>query len=317
MMPALTSMRSWVWLAPGDRVNVVLMNSAVRSEKSLDRAMMSPLSPSEMSIDGECPHRPPQTGGLVAWRCARVLQCGEPGRSSRSVGHTTTMPVGAVPAGRRVGEIGSSVTSPPLTAKPLTTSPRPPVTNRNLPSGESRASAAPAPLVNWAVVPMSDSDPSRPMAYRERLPDPVLTANKYLPSWLISTQHGAVCPSGTGESPIERRTPRWLTWKADTVPRPAPLCALLTYSSDGLVGRNSAPIWPSPWPANGEPGAGTSRPFGRTVKLSMREGLSRVPTSRSPVELNSTSPTPDPSRTGTVVPGSGISRPAGVRKNPV
>ena len=57
------------------------------------------------------------------------------------------MPEGEVPEGRGVGELRSSVTSPPLTAKPLTTSPRPPVTNRDLPSGESRASAAPAPLV--------------------------------------------------------------------------------------------------------------------------------------------------------------------------
>src|SRR5664279_5547271 len=66
MMSALTSMRSWVWLAPGDLVNVVLMNSAVRSEKSFDRSAMTfPLSPSEMSIDGGCAHRPPQPRGLA------------------------------------------------------------------------------------------------------------------------------------------------------------------------------------------------------------------------------------------------------------
>src|SRR5664279_5649613 len=188
MMSALTSMISWVWLAPGDLVNVVLMNNAVRSEKRLVRsAMMSPLSPSEMSIDGGCPHRPPQPRGLVAWRGSRVLQCGEPGRSSLSLGHSTTMPVGAVPAGSGVGERRSSVTSPPLTAKPLTTNPRPPVTNRNLPSVDSLASTAPAPLVN-GVVPIRVSDPSRPMPYRERLADPVLMANRYFPSWLISTQ---------------------------------------------------------------------------------------------------------------------------------
>src|SRR5664279_2201952 len=254
--------------------------------------------------------------GASRWRGSRVLRCGEPGCPSVWVGHSTTMPVGAVPAGNAGGELGSSVTSPPLTAKPLTTSPRPAVMNRNLPSGDNLASTAPAPIMN-GVVPIRVSDPSRPMAYRERLADPVLTANRYFPSWLISTQHGAVCPSGTGESPIERRTPLRLTWNADTVPSMGRLCALLTYSSDGLVGRNSAPIWPSPWPANGDPGAATSRPFGRTVKLSILDGLSRVPTSRSPVELNSTSPTPDPSGTGTVVPGSGINRPVGVRKNPV
>ena len=31
------------------------------------------------------------------------------------------------------------------------------------------------------------------------LPDPVLTVNKNLPLWLISTQHGAVCRSANGE----------------------------------------------------------------------------------------------------------------------
>src|SRR5664279_4393805 len=69
MMSALMSMRSWVWLDPGDLVNVVLMNSAVRSEKSFGRsAMTSPLSPSEMSIDGECLHRarqPRDRGGAL------------------------------------------------------------------------------------------------------------------------------------------------------------------------------------------------------------------------------------------------------------
>ena len=65
------------------------------------------------------------------------------------------------------------------------------MTNRNLPLGDSLASTAPAPLVN-AVVPIRDSEPSRPMEYRERFADPVLTANRYFPSWLISTQQGAV-----------------------------------------------------------------------------------------------------------------------------
>ena len=32
------------------------------------------------------------------------------------------------------------------------------------------------------------------------LPDPVFTVNTYRPSWLISTQHGAVCASANGES---------------------------------------------------------------------------------------------------------------------
>jgi hypothetical protein len=35
MIEALASISSWVWLVLGDRVNVVLMNSALRSVKSM------------------------------------------------------------------------------------------------------------------------------------------------------------------------------------------------------------------------------------------------------------------------------------------
>src|SRR5664279_1926484 len=67
-----------------------------------------------MSLDGGCPTSPPQPRA--------------PGpRGVALLDHRTTMPVGAVPAGRAVGQVGSSVTSPPLTAELLTTGPRPPV----------------------------------------------------------------------------------------------------------------------------------------------------------------------------------------------
>ena len=39
MMSALTSISNWVWLAAGDLVNVVLMNRAVRSEKSFEKSL--------------------------------------------------------------------------------------------------------------------------------------------------------------------------------------------------------------------------------------------------------------------------------------
>ena len=77
--------------------------------------------------------------------------------------YRTTIPIGDVPAGSATGELGSSVNVPPLTAKVLTTSPRPPVTDRILPSGDRRASTAPVPFVN-AVVPTSDNDPSARIA---------------------------------------------------------------------------------------------------------------------------------------------------------
>ena len=165
-------------------------------------------------------------------------------------------------------------------------------------------------------MPCRTSEPSCLIAYDDTVAEPVLTAKSHLPSWLISTQHGAVWPSGTGESPIELRTPRRLTWKADTVPRPAPAWALETYSWAGLVGRNSAPIGPRLWAANGEPAAAFSRPSDCTVKLSINDVLSRVPTTLSPVELKNTLPTPEPSGTATVWPGSATSWPCEVSSNP-
>jgi hypothetical protein len=92
-----------------------------------------------------------------------------------------------------VGELASSVSWPPFTAKVLTTCPRPPVTDSVDPSGERRASTAPSPLVK-GVVPRRTREPSGLMAKLDRFADPVLTEKRYPPSWLISTQQGAVWP---------------------------------------------------------------------------------------------------------------------------
>ncbi len=73
---------------------------------------------------------------------------------------------------------------------------------------------------------------------------PVLTANRYLPSGEISTQHGAVWPSAYGEAPIELSAPAVETLNADTDPFPAPPCALETYRWPGFVGENSLPNGP-------------------------------------------------------------------------
>src|SRR5450631_290045 len=100
-------------------------------------------------------------------------------------------------------------------------------------------------------------------------PDPVFTVNRYLPLWLITTQHGAVCPSAYGEDPIGESWPDKLSRYADTVPRPAPLCALLTNSCEGLAGENAAPSWPRPCPVKGEPLAASRWPPGSTSKLSI------------------------------------------------
>src|ERR1700689_5366020 len=71
---------------------------------------------------------------------------------------------------------------------------------------------------------------------------------------------------------------------------PAPtLGALDTSSWSGSVGRNSLPNGPRPWAGNGDPGAAVSRPLKPTVKLSITEVPTSVPTSLVPVPLNSTS----------------------------
>ena len=58
----------------------------------------------------------------------------------------------------------------------------------------------------------------------------VLIVNRKRPSWLISTQHGAVSLSANGEAPIDCRTPSSLTLKADTLPAPGPPWAFDTNS---------------------------------------------------------------------------------------
>src|SRR5580704_14765196 len=105
------------------------------------------------------------------------------------------MPAGAAPAGRGLGEPGSSVRlPPPLTANAPTASTRLSLTYRYRPSGVTPGSTAPTPPVAETVVlPSSVSAPPGAIEYREMVPDPVFTANRCLPSGLIVTQHGAVC----------------------------------------------------------------------------------------------------------------------------
>jgi hypothetical protein len=59
----------------------------------------------------------------------------------------------------------------------------------------------------------------------------VLTVNRYRPSWLISTQQGAVWLFGNGDDPMDVNLPLAATLNADTVPESgAGLCALETKS---------------------------------------------------------------------------------------
>src|SRR5215471_8177843 len=229
-----------------------------------------------------------------------------------------TMPAGVAPAGSEVGELASSVRSPPLTAN----APMAPIllssTNRVRPSGLSRASTAPTPPVApTGVLPSSVSVPPGAIAYREMLPDPVFTVNRNWPSWLISTQHGAVCRSAKGDDPIGDSVPSAASLNAETVPALAPLWALDTNNWFGLVGRNWLPNGPSPCAGKGDPGAAASRPVRPTVKLSMREVPTRIPASLVPSPLNSTSPGCEPSGSATAEPAIGSRRPLDPSRKPV
>ena len=75
----------------------------------------------------------------------------------------------------------------------------------------------PAPLLN-GVLPMRESVPFARIRYLEIVVLPVFTVNRYRPSWEISTQHGAVWPSGNGEPVIDFSFAFGLTEKADTDP---------------------------------------------------------------------------------------------------
>src|SRR5207237_974267 len=215
------------------------------------------------------------------------------------------MPKGAEPAGSGVGEEGSWVRLPPSTAKALTARAPVSTTQSVPPLGPSRASSAPTLVEPSEVLPSRLSEPSPAIAYREMLLLAVLTVKRNCPSWLISTQHGAVWKSGKGEVPIDVSVPSLPSLKAETVPLPVPPCALETNSCVGSVGRNSLPNGPEPCAANGEPGAAVRRPFAPTTKLSITEGPTSAPMSLVPSRLKRTSPGEDPAGSATVEPATG------------
>ena len=134
---------------------------------------------------------------------------------------------------------------------------------------------------------------------------------------MISTQHGAVWLFANGEAPIEVSVPSAAAAKAETLPLPGPPCAFETKSCVGFVGRNSLPNGPRPCAANGEPGAAVSRPFAPTVKLSISDVFTRVPTSFVPSPLKRTSPGCEPSGSVTVESVSARRWPPALRVKPV
>src|SRR5205823_5569531 len=136
------------------------------------------------------------------------------------------------------------------------------------------------------------------------VPDAVFTVNRNWPSWVISTQHGAVWLSANGEPATGDSVPFRESVNVETVPVLEPtLWALETNSWFALVGRNSLPNGPRPCALNGDPGAAVRRPPKPTVKLSITEGPTSVPTSLVPAPLNRMSPGAALAASVTVDPG--------------
>ena len=201
------------------------------------------------------------------------------------------MPAGVAPAGSEVGEVASSVRLPPLTANVPTAPILLSSTYRKRPSGLSRASTAPTP-------PVSADGGAAQQGQRAVGGD--LVTGDLAGSGVHGEQELAVMgdlhPARRGLAIGERgagercqRAVKGVAERGDGAGAGAALCALETKSWLGLVGRNSLPNGPRPWAGNGEPGAAVSRPSKPTVKLSISEVPTSVPTSLVPVVLNSTS----------------------------
>src|SRR6185437_12448651 len=82
-------------------------------------------------------------------------------------------------------------------------------TQRVAPSGASRASSAPAPapFANGVADGCSVSVPPAAIENVEMVALAVFTAKSQWPSWLISTQHGAVWRLANGEPVTEASAP--------------------------------------------------------------------------------------------------------------
>lgn len=145
------------------------------------------------------------------------------------------MPKGAAPAGTGIGDDDSSVRLPPSTAKALTACAPVSTTQSVWPLGASRASCAPAKPIG--VLPSRPREPSAAIAKREMLRLAVLTVKSTCPSWLISTQQGAVWRSGNGDEPIDVNVPSVASLKAEIVPVPGPTLWALETKKVGRIGR--------------------------------------------------------------------------------
>src|SRR3954471_9784962 len=143
----------------------------------------------------------------------------------------------------------SGVRVPPPTVKPVTAFVPDSTTQRVRPSGESRASSAPAPIWPAPVLWRNARLPSAPNEQLETDAEGGLTTKRKRPSWLISTQQDAPPSLATG-GPTGVRVPSAPSRKLETRPGkaapPPAVWASETNSWFGLVGLNSAPSWPYP-----------------------------------------------------------------------
>ena len=154
---------------------------------------------------------------------------GWPGQTPSSRGLEDHDPHGGTPGRERGGGAGQLGEVAAVDGEACsTTSPRPPVTDRVVPSGDKPGVDRASPLVK-AVVPSSVSEPSRLDRDRERLLEPVLT-DEQVPAVVadLDPARRRLAVRERASPAIGLSTPRRLTSNADTVPLPAPAWALLT-----------------------------------------------------------------------------------------
>ena len=220
------------------------------------------------------------------------------------------MPAGAAPAGSGNGEVPSSVRLPPLTANAATLPIALSSTYRKLPSGLSRASTAPTLVPLIGVLPAAGSarrwersvagDGARRGVHGEQ---ELAVVGDLHPArgHLVIRERGACDRRQLAVAVVSERR--------DGAAVRGGVVGVGDEQLTGLAGRNSLPNGPRPWAGNGDPGAAVSRPPEPTVKLSIREGPTSVPTSLVPVPLNSTSPGAASEASVTVDPGMRNRRP--------
>ena len=149
------------------------------------------------------------------------------------------------------------------------------------------------------------------------MPEAVFTVNRNRPLWVISTQHGAVWPSGNGEDPVEVSVPFAASRNAETVPSGAGVVGVGYKQLVRVGGAELAAERPGALGGERRCRGGRQPPVAADGEAVDLGGPHAGPASLRPVPLNSTSPGWAPSGRVTAEPAIGAHRPLGRSRKPV